>query len=93
MRPVLPNDRLDDAYRIFERNHRLLAAHRMSPWAGRALVLQSTAGSRTDGPTVWEQVLRGNSRYLGVPTDHYGLLRQPHVVQVAREIAQFIATS
>jgi thioesterase domain-containing protein len=63
---------------------RVARFHRPAPWAGPALVYLSD--ENTDDPAWWAALLPGDLDVRRIGTDHLGLLRVPHVTEVAAAV-------
>ncbi|SFT34268.1 amino acid adenylation domain-containing protein [Geodermatophilus amargosae] len=63
---------------------RVARFHRPAPWAGPALVFLSD--ENTDDPAWWSALLPGDLDVRRIGTDHLGLLRVPHVTEVAAAV-------
>ncbi len=63
---------------------RVARFHRPAPWPGPALVFLSE--ENTDDPRWWRELLTGDLQVRRIRTDHLGLLRVPHVTDVAEQV-------
>ncbi|MFD1119556.1 thioesterase domain-containing protein, partial [Sphaerisporangium aureirubrum] len=74
-------DELRTRMRLFGVNTRAMFAHRPRRYPGR-LVLVSAAESAATDPAAW-QALCADFEHRTVPGDHYSMLRQPHLEELA----------
>ncbi|MBL7495405.1 non-ribosomal peptide synthetase [Frankia sp. CNm7] len=79
---VLPG--LDEFDAFFAHGRMLERYYRPKPWAGRALVYR--AMHNPDPAKAWSRYLTGSHDYHDVPTEHFSMMREPHIVDIARGI-------
>src|SRR5207253_9157098 len=64
------------------------ARYRGRPFAGPALVVVAGGGpAGRRGEEAWSPWLQGPVRYVTVPGDHYSLLQEPNVAELAEHVA------
>lgn len=83
---VMPG--LDQFDAFFSHGRVLERFYRPKPWGGRALVYR--AMHNPDPPEAWSTYLTGDHEYQDVPTEHFSMLREPHIIKIAAEISAAI---
>jgi amino acid adenylation domain-containing protein len=93
---LLPADLEEDDVRlwfeVFQSNHRAMAAYRPAVYPGRVVLLRAAEGIRPgrEGDLGWERLALQGAEVRTVPGHHYSLLREPHVRELAREVAEIL---
>ncbi|OHV34447.1 AMP-dependent synthetase [Pseudofrankia sp. EUN1h] len=79
---VLPG--LDEFEAFFNYSRMLERFYRPRPWPGRTVVYR--AMGNPDEPQAWSRYLTGDHTYHDVSTEHFSVLREPHIRQIAEGI-------
>jgi thioesterase domain-containing protein len=74
-----------DGFEAFFQQSRMLERfYRPRPWAGRALVFR--AMHHPDPPAAWSRYLTGSHDDRELATEHFSVLREPHILTIADAI-------
>jgi len=79
---VLPG--LDEFEAFFNYSRMLERFYRPRPWPGRTVVYR--AMGNPDEPRAWSRYLTGEHEYHDVATEHFSVLREPHIQRIAEGI-------
>ncbi|HEX8690813.1 MAG TPA: amino acid adenylation domain-containing protein, partial [Longimicrobium sp.] len=89
--PDLHLDRLERMFGVFRANVEALGSHVPAPFGGEITVLLAGTGDvarASARSAAWERLAGRGAVVRSVPGDHFTLLREPHVEEVARELAR-----
>ncbi|HSF43384.1 MAG TPA: amino acid adenylation domain-containing protein, partial [Thermoanaerobaculia bacterium] len=95
---LLPADLEEDDVRrwfeVFRSNHRAMVSYRPASYPGRVVLLRAAEGIRPgrEGDLGWSRLALHGAEVRTVPGHHYSLLREPHVRELAREMAEILDT-
>jgi thioesterase domain-containing protein len=85
--PHLAPDHLRVHYRTFRANVLARANYRPGPYAGRALVIRAADANSAADPTLgWSALVAGEVATHALPGDHYSVMREPAVRELAAMI-------
>jgi amino acid adenylation domain-containing protein len=89
--PGLTLASLRGLYRVYRANSLALRRYRPGSYPGRAVLLRSSGpagrSALASGGGEWDRHVAAGVEVRPVPGDHFGMVREPHVADLARELA------
>jgi thioesterase domain-containing protein len=89
--PGLTLASLRGLYRVYRANSLALRRYRPGSYPGRAVLLRSSGpagrSALPPGGGEWDRHVAAGVEVRPVPGDHFGMVREPHVADLARELA------
>ncbi|MCW2306578.1 non-ribosomal peptide synthetase [Rhodobium gokarnense] len=90
--PGADRETVERLYKVFAANHAALAAYVPEPSTAPLTLVRATSGSPVKGAGSWSALARGRLSVHRIDADHYGLMRPPHVAELAQVLGDTVAT-
>ncbi|MCB1037177.1 MAG: alpha/beta fold hydrolase, partial [Acidobacteria bacterium] len=86
--PEISLDHAERLFEVFKANVQAVAAYRPEPYDGALLVFRAEQGSTSAGDALgWDRLSRGTIAVQEVPGDHFTMVVEPHVQELARRLS------
>ncbi|SAL59849.1 non-ribosomal peptide synthetase [Caballeronia humi] len=85
---------LELAFERYRVQLRAAGKYRLAPYAGRAIIVSALAEGDSETSTdAWSCLLLGETTYVGLDADHYTIMREPNVGEIAGLLLEDVETS
>ena len=87
--PDLPQQYIEQLYKVFQANYRAMLAYRPQPYSGRVVLLRADEGQEQinfDSTLGWHERVHGKFVAQLVPGNHFSLMRAPQVQALGQQI-------
>ncbi len=78
---------------LYQANQRAAMAYAPAPWSGAIQLFQAAGGPLAARLALWEAIARGGLVVHTLPGDHYSLLREPTVSELAAALGRLAGSS